>query len=60
MYTLVLITLLTTANADTHVSGTFNSMSECFDARDQLLVDGEHYNGMFPIGSQAVCIRVEK
>lgn len=36
---------------------TYETMTECFHARDQFLLDMEIYNGMPPVNTQLVCIR---
>lgn len=39
---------------------TYDSMIECFHARDQLLVDLGIYDGIPPVNTQLVCIRSNK
>ena len=58
MWVLILITLSEgIASAEAH--SYYRNMSDCFEGREQLLVDGEHYDGYFPSGHQAICLEVE-
>lgn len=38
----------------------FDSIQECFDAREQLSQDVGGINGYFPASKQAVCVKVRK
>jgi hypothetical protein len=38
----------------------FKTINECFIKRDELLVGLDQYNGRFPQGIGAYCIRTEK
>lgn len=60
MYTLILITVLTfTDDVIAENKGVFSDMTECFDARDNILVEKEKYSGFFENNTQAVCIFVQ-
>jgi hypothetical protein len=39
---------------------TYNTMIECFTARETLLLDMEIYDGIPPVNTQLVCIRTEE
>lgn len=38
----------------------FETMEDCFNGRDQLLVELKAYNGVPPTGTQLVCINNSK
>lgn len=38
----------------------FDTIQECFDAREQLSQDVGGINGYFPSSQQAVCVKVRK
>lgn len=56
MYTLVLITLLSTGAVSADNLGEYVSISDCFDARDVVLVEDRAWDGFLKGGKQAVCI----
>ena len=61
MYALILITVLSfTDDAIAENKGVFSDMTECFDARDDILVEKEQYSGHFENNTQAVCIFVKQ
>ena len=37
----------------------YDDMSKCFFARENLAVDLDSFNGYFPVNHQAICVRVE-
>jgi hypothetical protein len=37
--------------------GGYHSMSACFEQRDNMLIDYKAWDGLFPLGVQAVCIK---
>jgi hypothetical protein len=50
--------IINPASIEVHHGGTFDGMTQCFTAREELRIDvsdTEH----FPVGQQAVCIRAE-
>jgi len=55
-YTLVLI-LLSGGNVNATVYSIHDRMDDCFKARNEILIKGNHTNGFFPENTQAVCIR---
>jgi hypothetical protein len=55
-YTLVLI-LLSGGNVNATVYSIHDRMDDCFKARNEILIKGNHMNGFFPENTQAVCIR---
>lgn len=63
MYALVLVLIVTSPDgvygAEHVFKGLFKDMATCFEHREQLLIEGEHYEGHFPIRSQAVCIETD-
>jgi len=59
MYVLIMITLLSVTEVNSEIHGEYDNMMSCFDARDNILVEEEHWNGLFPDGRQAVCIKTE-
>lgn len=60
IYKLILITIL--SNGDVYATdyGNYNNIAECFDQRDNLLVEEQAYDGYFPVGKQAICLSFEK
>jgi hypothetical protein len=56
MWILVLITILNGEPSIEKVDG-FSTFNECFENRDNLLVEYEAYDGFFPPGTQAICIK---
>lgn len=52
--------IINPASIEVHHGGTFDGMTQCFSARDELKmsVTGD-YKEVFPPGQQAVCIRAE-
>ena len=58
MWSLVFISLL--GEPYMEVVDTYDSMYECFQGRDDILVTLESCNGHFPPGMQSVCILTEK
>lgn len=59
-YALIMVTVLSDYSVDAQQIGVYPDMGICFDQRDGVLVDGEHYTGYFPVGVQAVCIPVRE
>ena len=57
MYTLILITLLSTGTVVAENKGVYSDMAACFDGRDNILVEYGAWNGLMPEGTQAVCVR---
>jgi len=58
-WVLVLILVNSTISVDTQVLGVYNTMSECFYARQDVLVDLEAYEGIPPVNTQIVCVRTD-
>ena len=56
IYKLFLIIVINSTDYAAMPKGDFESFSECFDARDELLVKYKDYDGYFGKGMQAVCI----
>jgi hypothetical protein len=62
MWVLIAITILGPtphSDVDLHEIGRYNTMTECFYSREQVLVKLEAYNGIPPINTQFVCVRTE-
>lgn len=55
MWSLVLI-LVTVTDVTATSSGYYESMTSCFEAREEVLLQYRGYDGNFPAGIQAVCI----
>ena len=55
MWVLVLITL-TGVVPSSQAYSIHSTMSECFDGRDQILIDRQRWDGHFPAGVQAICM----
>lgn len=57
-WVLVLITLTFHGHPIVEEVGRYESMTDCFDVREQLVLDvgGDPATGHFPKGMQAVCI----
>ena len=58
-WVLVLILVSSTISVDTQVLGAYNTMSECFYARQDRLVDLEAWEGIPPVNTQLVCVRTD-
>lgn len=58
-WVLVLILVNSTTSVDTQVLGAYNKMSECFYARQDVLVDLEAWEGTPPVNTQIVCVRTD-
>ncbi len=58
MWALVFILVSGTGQTASYLSSVSSNISDCFEKREELLVEAEWYNGRFPQGSQAVCIRM--
>lgn len=56
MYALILITVLNSSVAADHL-GEYATLSECFDGRDNVLVERRAWDGFLEPGVQAVCIQ---
>lgn len=57
MYALIYIAILgTTVTADN--MGVYPSMSACFEAREDVLVEARAWDGYLEAGKQAVCVVV--
>lgn len=59
LYALIMVTVLSDHSVDARQIDVYPDMVTCFDHRDDVLVEGKHYTGYFPVGIQAVCIPVE-
>jgi hypothetical protein len=55
MWTLVFIVFIED-KLESAVEGTYNTMNECFEARQVLSNNVGNGNGHFKLGSQAVCV----
>jgi hypothetical protein len=44
---------------DAQIYGQYESMEECFESREMLLLDMGYINGFPPIESQIVCIQTK-
>jgi len=65
MWTLVFINMILNANSGykepvVEAWYEYESMRECFLARDQLLIELGSFSGYFPINTQAVCIETNE
>jgi len=60
LYALIMVTVLSDLSVDARQIDVYRDMSTCFDARDDVLVNGEHYTGYFPVGVQAICIPIKE
>ena len=45
--------------SDSYLTSLHQTMADCFEGREDLLVDSEQYDGHFQTGVQAVCVRLE-
>tara|TARA_R110000868_G_scaffold369815_1_gene633303 strand:+ start:752 stop:934 length:183 start_codon:yes stop_codon:yes gene_type:complete len=57
---LLVYLFFTNGHIESYEIGKFKSLTECFQAREQLGSAVESTNGYFPINSQAICIRIEE
>ena len=58
MWALILILVTGTGQTAAYLTGVSSNMNDCFQQRDELLVEAEWYNGHFPPGSQAICVKM--
>lgn len=60
-WVLVVIALLGGEKVETTIEGIYSQFDECFDARDQVIVERwENYEGFPEVNHQVVCIRSDK
>ncbi len=57
MYMLVSIAILA-GSPLIEAWSTYDSLEQCFDQREALLVNAKHYDGYFPANTQVICIRM--
>lgn len=57
MFVLVIITLLGSSEAIGEAVGTFETLEECFDAREDALIELKAYEGHFPRGINGICLQ---
>ena len=59
MWVLIALTVLSATEIDAYEIGRLDSMQECFNLRDQVLVTVKAFNGVPPINTQYVCVPTE-
>lgn len=60
MWVLVAIQIASATQVDAYSIGRFNSMTDCFYMRQEVLVSLEAYNGVPPINTQYICIPTDQ
>ena len=60
MWVLVAIKIASATQVDAYSIGRFNSMTDCFYMRQEVLVSLEAYNGVPPINTQYICVPSDK
>ena len=60
MWVLVAIQIASSTQVNAYSIGTFESMTECFYMRQEVLVSLEAYNGVPPINTQYLCLQSDK
>lgn len=59
-WVLVAIHLASAGQASAYAIGDFQTMTECFYMRQEVLVSLEAYNGVPPVNSQYICLQSDK
>lgn len=59
MWVLIALTVLSTTEIDAYEISRLDSMQECFNLRDQVLVTVKAFDGIPPINTQYVCVPTE-
>jgi hypothetical protein len=59
MYSLILVAVLNASTAIATVVDINLSMEECFEQRENLLIDRAAWDGFFDDNTQAICIKVK-
>ena len=59
-WVLVAIQIASASQVDAYSIGTFESMTDCFYMREEVLVSIEAYNGVPPINTQYLCLQSDK
>ena len=58
MWVLILVLLSSTGHTEAALIGQGVTMADCFQKREELLINVDRYDGYFPAGMQAVCIKL--
>ena len=56
MWVLIVILITGPNTNDSYEVGRYSKMTECFYAREELLIKANAYSGIPPINSQFVCV----
>jgi len=56
MWVLVAIQIASATQVNSYSIGRFNSMTDCFYMRQEVLVSLDAYNGVPPINTQYICV----
>lgn len=59
MWVLVAIKILSSSSIEAYEIGRFESMTECFYMREEVLISLDAFDGIPPINTQFVCVPTE-
>ena len=58
MWILIMILLTSSGHTSATLVGSATDLNECFIKREALLIEANKYDGHFPTGMSAVCMRL--